>query len=405
MGNGLKIFIQAIYFVLIARALGVEGFGAFVGVVAITSIFSPFASFGTGNILVQNVSRNRALFKESWGQALVITLLSGSALVVVFLVIVHIVLPANIPFILVVMVAISDMIFARILDISGQAFQAFDKLGWTAQLQVYQSFLRMLAACCLFFAVDKPTPELWGGLYVLCTALTTIYGVIAVNRKLGSPSFKFKMTKKEVIEGFYFSISLSAQGVYNEIDKSFLTKMSTLEATGIYAAANRIIDVVFTPIRSLLAASYGKFFQHGSTGIRGSLQFAKKLLPAGCVYGVVSGIFLYVCAPVIPYLLGSDYSNAIEAIRWMAIIPFIRGLQYFAADLLTGAGFQSYRSILQIVVAVISIILNMLLIPIYSWKGAIWSGLIANMVLGIGLWVVVWQCYSKTKLIQKYASQ
>ncbi|OCT11018.1 polysaccharide biosynthesis protein [Paenibacillus pectinilyticus] len=405
IGNGLKTGIQAIYFIFIARALGVEGFGAFVGVVAITSIFSPFASFGTGNILVRNVARDRSSFKESWGNALIITVLSGILLVGILLIVAHLFLPATIPIKLLATVAISDMIFARILDISGQAFQAFERLGWTAQLQVCQSVMRMIAACGLFFTVSQPTPDQWGGLYLLCTVLTTVMGVIIVNRQLGYPSMKLTFTKKDIVEGFYFSISLSSQGVYNEIDKSILAKISTLEATGIYAAAYRIIDVVFTPIRSLLAASYGKFFQHGSRGISGSLQFAKKLLPAGCVYGVVSGMMLYAFAPIIPYVLGSDYNNAVEAIRWMAILPCIRGLQYFAADLLTGAGLQGYRSMMQIGVAIVSVVLNMVLIPLYSWKGAIISGLVANTVLGVGLWVIVWQCKTKTKLITKVASQ
>ncbi|WNR43769.1 oligosaccharide flippase family protein [Paenibacillus roseipurpureus] len=398
LGHGMKTILQAVYFVFIARTLGVEGFGAFVGVVAVTSIFAPFASFGTGNILVKNVARDRTTFKESWGNALIVTILSGFLFVVLIVAVADLFLPHNIPFLLILAVVISDMLFARLLDVSGQAFQAFERLGWTAQLQVCQSFLRMAAACSLFFFVSNPTPVQWGGLYLLCTVLTTVMGVGLVNWKLGAPHMRLTVSKKDIVEGFYFSISLSAQGVYNDIDKSILAKIATLEATGIYAAASRIIDVVFTPIRSLLAAAYGKFFQHGSKGIQGSFQFAKKLMPAGCVYGVLSGILLYILAPVIPYVLGSDYSNAIEAIRWMAIIPLIRALQYFAADLLTGAGFQGYRSMLQIVAAFISVVLNVILIPLYSWEGAIWSGILANTVLGMSLWLVVWQTYSKTKL-------
>ena len=62
LGFGLRIVVQAGYFILIARALGPQQYGAFVGVVALVSIIAPFATMGSGNLLVKNVSRDRSLF-------------------------------------------------------------------------------------------------------------------------------------------------------------------------------------------------------------------------------------------------------------------------------------------------------------------------------------------------------
>ena len=70
LGYGLKIIVQAGYFILIARALGPAEYGAFVGTVALIALVAPFGSLGAGNLLVQNVSRNRELFAEYWGNAL-----------------------------------------------------------------------------------------------------------------------------------------------------------------------------------------------------------------------------------------------------------------------------------------------------------------------------------------------
>ena len=64
MAQGLRIVLQAFYFVLIARALGADQYGAFVGATAFVAIFAPFASLGGGNLLIKNVSRNRELFNE-----------------------------------------------------------------------------------------------------------------------------------------------------------------------------------------------------------------------------------------------------------------------------------------------------------------------------------------------------
>ena len=77
LGSGLRASIQGIYFVLIARALGPDGYGAFAGVVALVALASPFSGLGMGNILIKNVARDRETFGESWGTGVVAVALSG----------------------------------------------------------------------------------------------------------------------------------------------------------------------------------------------------------------------------------------------------------------------------------------------------------------------------------------
>ncbi|HBY80443.1 MAG TPA: polysaccharide biosynthesis protein, partial [Cyanobacteria bacterium UBA11148] len=52
LSQGLKLFVQAAYFVIIARALGTEQYGAFVGITSLVAILTPFANLGSGDILV-----------------------------------------------------------------------------------------------------------------------------------------------------------------------------------------------------------------------------------------------------------------------------------------------------------------------------------------------------------------
>jgi O-antigen/teichoic acid export membrane protein len=85
-------------------------------------------------------------------------------------------------------------------------------------------------------------------------------------------------------------------------------------------------------------------------------------------------------------LLGEEYGPSIAAIRWLAIVPFLQSLHYFAANTLTGAGYQGLRSAVQIGVAVVNVLLNLLWIPVYSWKGAAWATLTCEALLTIALW-------------------
>jgi O-antigen/teichoic acid export membrane protein len=405
LGLGIRAIIQAAYFVIIARSLGAEGLGAFAGVVALVSIVAPFASLGSGHLLIQNVARNAELFAKYWGNALLMTLLSGSILVGAVLWTYTLILPSSIPSLLVLSVAASDLLFARMLDVSGQAFQAFQRLGWTAQLQVLLSLSRLGAALGLaLFTTSSPTPVEWGLLYLLSTAISSCLGVLIVHLKLGAPRLDLTKVAYELREGFYFSISQSSQFIHNDIDKAMLARLSTLGATGIYAAAYRIIDVSLTPVIALQKASYTRFFQRGTVGIGGSLSYMKRLLPYSGAYGLLVGVALYLTAPLLPYVLGDDYQDAVGAVRWLALLPFLKAIHYFVANTLTGAGFQRLRSSVQVLVVPFNVLLNLVLIPTYSWRGAAWASLASDALLLLALGVAVWYAYRKKQHLSSIGS-
>jgi O-antigen/teichoic acid export membrane protein len=168
-----------------------------------------------------------------------------------------------------------------------------------------------------------------------------------------------------------------------------LTRLGSLDAVGIYAAAYRLIDAGFIPVRSLLYAAYPRFFQHGSSGITGSTRYARRLLPRSGGYGLLACTALMVFAPLVPRFLGKDYITAVEAVRWLAPIIFFRSIHYFLADSLTGAGYQSRRTAMQAGVAALNIALNFWLIPLYSWRGAAWASLASDGTLMVGLYIVI----------------
>jgi O-antigen/teichoic acid export membrane protein len=402
--QGLRLVLQAAYFVIIARVLGVEEYGAFVGATAIVSILAPFATLGSGNLLIKNVSRDRSLFRVYWGNALFMIFVSGLVLVLFVVLIAPFILPKSIPLLLIFLVAITDLIFFRILDTAGQAFQAVSWLSKTAQLNILPNITRLIAAFALVHFFPNPNALEWTFLYLISTAVCALLGILLVHRDLGTPKLALSRIKPEILEGFYFSVSLSAQTIYNDIDKTMLARLATLEATGIYAAAYRLLDVAFVPVRSILAAAYAKFFQHGASGISGSIGLTKRLVPIAGTYGIAAGIGLFLFAPVVPYVLGDEYAGTVEALRWLSPILFLKAMHYFAADTLTGAGFQGRRSAVQVMIAVFNVLVNLWLISAYSWRGAAWSSLASDGLLMLGLWMMVGflyrqqvQCHKKNQ--------
>jgi O-antigen/teichoic acid export membrane protein len=382
--------LQAAYFVVIARTLGPSGYGAFVGAAALSALAAPFAGLGAGNVLIQYVSRDPKSFSRYWGGSLAVTLAGGLLSVGIVVVAARAVLPSTISTILVACVAISDLLFATVLYLCGQAYQAVEKMQRTAQLPIITTALRLVAALIFVSLPGSHSPARWGAYYVICTALSTGVALWITIRELGRPVLEFTYGLTELREGFYFASGISAQNVYNDIDKMMLSRMSTLNATGIYGAAYRIIDVAMVPLRALTAAAYPRFFRHGARGVNASLTVARQLIPAAVGYGCLAGGLLFVVAPILPRFLGHDYANAVEAVRWLALLPVLKSIQSFAADTLTGAGHQATRTSLQVFIALFNVAINVPLITGWSWRGAAWASLITDGFLAALLWVVVW---------------
>src|ERR1700723_3337065 len=80
IGQGLRLVIQAAYFVLIARSLGPDGYGAFVTVVAMAALLGPFSGLGTGNLFIKNVRSGKREASTCWGNGILITTISGTLL-------------------------------------------------------------------------------------------------------------------------------------------------------------------------------------------------------------------------------------------------------------------------------------------------------------------------------------
>lgn len=403
LSQGLKLVLQGIYFTIAVQALKPEQYGAFIAATALVEIVSPFSTLGAGDVMIKEVSRDRASFPKYWGNALFLNFLSATVLIIALALVSPIVLPKDFPIQLIVIAAITNLIFGRAIDLAGNAYQAVSNLKRTAQLQIIPHVLRAGAAIAMVNLVSRPQAIDWLIFGLISIGFSGVISLVLVHCELGAPRFNWRIRKAELLEGSYFAVGLSAQSIYNDIDKTMLARLATLEATGFYAAAYRLLDMAFVPVRSLLASSYSRFFEAGKSGVRGSFVVAKTILPIMLGYSTIAAIGLMLCAPIVPLILGAEYASTVEALRWLAPILVFRALQFIAADTLAGADLQSRRSAIQITIAVLNIGLNFWLIPQFPtapWKGAMWSSLASDGLLMVSLWSMVFWQYQREKPIE-----
>lgn len=388
-GYGLQILVQAAYFILVARTLGARQYGAFVAVTALVSIAAPFSGFGAANLLVKNVARDRNLMADYWGNGLLMICATGCGFLVILLGSAKLLLPDSVALTSLLVVGISDLILVKVADLAAVGFQAIEKMSRSAQLQVLTSVFRLGGIVFLRLFVTHPTAKAWAFVYLFATGLTAAIAIFTTSARIGWPHFALHRIRPELLEGFYFSTSLSAQTIYNDIDKTMLARMVTLDAAGIYAAAYRIIDVAFTPVRSLLNAAYPRFFRHGTGGIHVSLSFSLRLIRPAAVYSLAAAIAMFAGATLLPRILGAQFSATAEALRWLALLPLLKSLHYFMGEALTGAGHQGVRASAHVTAAIFNILVNLWIIPHFGWRGAAWSSLASDGLLVLLMLVAV----------------
>jgi O-antigen/teichoic acid export membrane protein len=380
IGQGIKLILQGIYFVLIARALGPSSYGAFIALTALTGIISPFVGLGAGALFLKNVRAGRQTAQVCWGNGLVTTLLTGALSSVGIIAVSHLLFHAF-SVGLVAAVCISDLLLIRIVDLVSFGFAASGMMGKTATQNTVMSVLRTIGIALLAAHYHEVSIAQWTWVYLATGVVGAAFAFQQGSALWGRPKVNPVALVEDAREGCLFSISTSAQTIYNDIDKTMLARLSTLSAAGAYGAAYRIVDTSLTPIRSLVSAAYPQFFRLGTDGIGATYDYAKRLIGKAIIFGLADFLALAFLAPLVPFLLGSKYADVVPALRLLALIPVMRCGHWFLADALSGANAQGIRTAAQAGVALLNIGLNLLILPRWSWRGAAWTSLVSDAVL------------------------
>ena len=406
-GQGVSLVFQAAYFVLIGRTLGSQEYGALAGVLALINVLSQFSSLGMEMILVRNISRSRKSFRATWGTALQITVYGFLLILACAMLFGRWVLKPEL-WMLIPYVALSDALLGKLAVLASRAFQGAGEISQTARLTALTSIAR--AAAALGFYVFASTTHvhvtaiLWTKIYWLSSLAMAIVAMGLVTARLGWPTFKF-IRIHDLVDGLSFSLSSSSISVYNDVDKSILAGMGQLYAAGIYSAAYRIIDVASVPIYAAYTAASPHFFREGEGSAAQAYTLANRMLRRTIPYGVLIALALLAASPVLPYFFGASFAGAIEAMRWLCLLPLIRGFHYAWGTTITGAASQWYRTGAQAGVAVFNLLLNLMLIPRWSWRGAAVASLLTDSLLAAATWMIVQYLRVKKEASQPVVTQ
>ncbi len=388
-GLSLRAFLQFVLFVGLARSLGVLEYGKFIAVLAMMTFMVPLVGFGMPTLLVKKMAIDRARYAQQFGKSLIVVGICALICLAVALMAGDWLLPKEINRNIVFNIALAELFFGSIIDLSSNAFKAIEQFIYFIMIRSGLILLRLISFGVMMMVVGHIDASSWSICYLLATALTMVFALGIVFKKIGLPHLTFKGFFTTMSEGSYYALAGASSRINGEIDKLFLARLTSLGMTGAYSAAYRFTDIVMLPVNALLGASSARFFREGSKGMTSSITYAKKILPLPVTYACLGGLLLFFGADVIPLLIGSEYIIAVPMLKWLAILPLMLLLRSFFSMIVVAGGHPRYNGIVYLAGALTNIGLNFCLIPLFGWSGAALATIIAEIVMILSFWVII----------------
>ncbi len=382
--NLARLALQLVWVVLLTRALGAAGYGAFSGISGLAIAFSGLSGMGLGLRLYQDVARDPTLLSLRWVQATRGLALSGLALVAGFGVLGIFVFPQW-PWWMVACISLAELLFAPATQQLTFSLAAAGRMREAAAIPAALSFARVLAVLLLPLHPLGPSLAAYTSLHLLLTAAAAGLAWAFVRGLLTPRPVEAPLTLRDVVEGLSFSSVWASGLALVSIDKALALRLGGAVLAGHYTAACRLASIAALPADALVTAVMPRLFLAGS-GQLAHNRLLPVLLGATLGYGLCAGLGLWHAAPLLPLLMGEEFRAAVPAVHVVAVYVPAYCLRSLGANILLGYGLKAWRFGAELMTMVVLIVLMLCLVPREGAVGAAYALVGSEVLLVALLW-------------------
>ncbi len=406
VGNGLRLGLSGVYFILLTRLLGPEAFGVFSAILACSNLAAPFGYLGQSELLIQRLSQQGSPAShdsqmESSGKVLPpVVNAAGPSLWLAGLgcgVMALLAWPllsfwlAETPALVVGVLLLSDLLFIGLPEVYRGLLVGREQIGGVALIDTGMALGRV-SAVLLAVALGWGSLAQWAivyGLMVLAVLALTAWGMGRWSGHSPPMAMSWRELRERLTGGWDFAVGLAAMKTFTDLDKLLLPRLASATAGGLYSAAYRVINFSQTPMIALLTSHFAELCRQGQKGLPQGWSYAWRLSPWVVGYGSLATLGLALGSYGIPWVLGSAYRETALILRWLSPVILLEGIHLLLSHLLTGAGLQKPRSRLQLLALVLNGLLNGVWIPLWGWRGAALATLLSEVALVLALLLLI----------------
>ena len=357
---------------VVARHLGKAGYGELSFVFASVYLLTLFLDFGINTILVREIARNRERAKDFLYNSLFLKSYLA-LLVIVFLILFqklsHLT-PSVSSLLYIIGIAV---IFTSLSEIFRSSYFIACEMAWMkGSLIVIHRLVELSLTLIFIFFLGGGLIKI-GWALLLASLFNLIFSYFSTRRYIFSQRWKGDLSlQKWIIKS---SLPLGAGifflGIYNRIDTVMLSFMKGDIPVGIYNAAYRLMEVlVFIPasLSGALLPVLSRYFKSSPKKFRTTFLFYLKLawvisLPLAVIMGFFPSFFIHL-------IFGKAFQESTGALTILIWTFPLLSLNYLLRDYFISSNRQIMSLYFFSLGAFLNIILNLILIPHWSYRGA-----------------------------------
>ncbi|MDZ7860515.1 MAG: flippase [Candidatus Krumholzibacteriota bacterium] len=369
------------YIMYVARYLGAEGFGILSFALAFTGMFGIISDLGLSRLIVREVSRDRFLASKYLNNIIVMNcILAVTTFGLIALTINLLDYPAqtvNVVYLIALSVILNA--FSRIFY---SIFQAYEKMEYQAIGYVLGDFLKLPIA---LFAIKQGFGiEVFASIYLFVNAVVLAYSFTVLIWHFVKPKFAVDLAfwKPMLKEAIPFGLSGIFITVYYWIDSIMLSLMEGNEIVGWYNAAYRLIVVLlFIPValNTTVFPAMSKFYVSSRHSL--SLIF-RKYFKFMLIISIPMGVGVTLLADRgILLIFGEGYTQSIIALKILIWAPVFIFINAAFVRLFESINRQMIVTKITGVCMIENVVLNLLIIPRFSYIGASITTVITELTI------------------------
>lgn len=228
------------------------------------------------------------------------------------------------------------------------------------------------------FLASIYNPEIGIGYYFLATLIANVFNVILLSREIFSIRFKLDKTLlKEMLRYTWPLIILGLAGMVNDtldrilLKKLMIDKAEAQIAQGIYGACYKIAILMAIFTQAFRYAAEPFFFSQAKE------KDSNKSYALIMKYYVIFCWFIFLGTIMnmdwIKYFIPEDYRGGLKVVPILLISYLCLGVVYNLGMGYKLSGQTKFGAVISIAGAIITIVLNVILIPSYSYVGCAWA--------------------------------
>jgi O-antigen/teichoic acid export membrane protein len=359
-----------VYSMYTARYLGPERYGTIAFALAFTSIFGVVTDLGINTLTIREVARNKNSATTFLGNLLLIKSILVIITVAFIVVAVNLTGHDRIEIDVTYLISIS-IILSAFNGAFNSLFQAFERIEYVSIGSVLSNISMLLGAG---YAISQGFGVIgFACIYIFSSTLGLAYTLFVANRLHLTHALQIdrEMIWPMMKEALPFGITALSGMIYTYADSIMLSSLKGNEVVGWYNAPYRlmlmmlfipnVINVVIFPVMSRYFTSSPSFLKLIYT------KYLKFMLILSLPLGMGTTL---IADKIILFVFGVGFENSIVALKiiiWTIVLTFI-GAAF--ARLLESVNQQRIITKISMVCMVVNVLLNILLIPKFSYIGS-----------------------------------